>query len=111
MTDLIVDVPEDDQQCREFSLPQSTAPLPLEGFVVRHSGHVRAFLNRCPHTGAPLNWNPDDFLTVDGRYIQCSLHGALFDPSDGRCLKGPCVGDRLQALPIQRDGDVWRVEI
>lgn len=109
MTTHSVSVPETDQTCLEFSVA-GLAAAPLEGFVIRHSGQLRAYVNRCPHTGAPLNWNPHDFLTADGAFIQCSLHGALFDPLDGRCLRGPCVGDQLQSMAIRREGNGWVVE-
>ena len=69
-------------------------------FVVRHSGDVRAYLNSCPHTGAPLDWTPDQFLSVDNLHIQCAMHDALFRWQDGACVAGPCTGDELTALPV-----------
>lgn len=93
-----------DPGSRGFSLPRDGAE-PLELFVVRRGDAVYAYRNRCPHTGAPLEWQPDQFLDFDGHYIQCALHGALFGIADGRCLRGPCAGDRLVALPVGvRDG-------
>jgi ketohexokinase len=66
-------------------------------FLVRSGGRVRAYRNCCPHTGAPLEWRPHQFLDFEGRFIQCALHGALFTPEDGRCVRGPCAGDALTA--------------
>ncbi len=84
------------------------AGLPWNFFVVRHDAQVRAYRNNCPHTGAPLDWMPHRFLDLDGELIQCSIHGALFRVDDGLCLRGPCVGRQLEAIPIQvRDGAVW----
>jgi len=74
-------------------------------FVVRKEGGVHAYRNRCPHTGAPLEWMPDQFLDLDNSFVQCAIHGALFRVSDGYCLRGPCAGDSLTALPLKRDGD------
>ncbi len=74
-------------------------------FVVRKDGGVHAYRNRCPHTGAPLEWTPDQFLDLDNSFVQCAMHGALFRVSDGYCLRGPCAGDSLMALPLKRDGD------
>ena len=68
-------------------------------FVVRHGDEVRVYLNRCPHTGAPLDWLPDQFLSIDRRHIQCATHDALFRWEDGVCIAGPCAGDVLTALP------------
>jgi ketohexokinase len=83
----------------------------LAGFVVRRGPQVHGYHNRCPHTGAPLEWRPHQFLDADGRFIQCALHGALFTPEDGRCVVGPCAGDALTPLPLAaRDGWVcWTV--
>jgi nitrite reductase/ring-hydroxylating ferredoxin subunit len=80
-------------------------------FVVRKAGQVFAYRNRCPHTGAPLEWQPDQFLDMDNSFIQCALHGALFRAQDGFCLRGPCAGQSLQPLRVEVvDGRV-RVDI
>ncbi len=75
--------------------------------LVRQGMTVYAYINSCPHTGAPLNWDRDRFLTRDGDMIQCTLHGALFRIGDGLCTWGPCLHQRLTAVPIViRDGMV-----
>jgi len=69
------------------------------GFLLREKDMtLRAYKNHCPHTGAPLNWMPDQFLTRDGLYVQCSIHGALFKTQNGECFAGPCSGKFLTAL-------------
>lgn len=73
----------------------------IEGFLVRIDDRFFAYRNSCPHTGAPLDWMPDQFLDADGQYIQCALHGALFQRDDGLCIYGPCVSRRLESLPIE----------
>ncbi len=94
-----------DPGSRAFVLKQ--AGRELSGFLVCQAGEVRAFRNRCPHTGVELNWGGNRFLDVDDAYIQCSMHGALFRPADGRCIHGPCVGRALEALPVRiRNGDI-----
>ncbi len=77
----------------------------VNGFVVNHDGEVRAWVNRCPHIGAPLDLWPNEFYSEDGRTLVCSTHGAIFEPVSGRCTVGPCVGDALRPLPVRRDGD------
>jgi nitrite reductase/ring-hydroxylating ferredoxin subunit len=77
----------------------------VQGFVVNHDGHYRAYVNRCPHVGTPLDLWPNEFFTEDGRALICSTHGAVYDPIDGLCTAGPCVGDRLAALPLILDGE------
>jgi nitrite reductase/ring-hydroxylating ferredoxin subunit len=79
----------------------------IEGFLVRRGALVRAYVDSCPHTGAPLAWSPDTYLDADGELVQCALHGALFLPDTGECVHGPCVGDWLTPLPLRlRDGRV-----
>ena len=77
-----------------------------DAFLVKFKDHCYAFENSCPHTGINLNWQEGQFFSFDGLYLQCSLHGALFEPDSGTCVRGPCVNERLQAINIVREGDV-----
>lgn len=79
---------------------------PLRGFVVRYGNEVRGYINHCPHAGHPLDLRPHRFLTPDRAMILCSSHGALFEKDAGRCLAGPCAGERLRAVPLELIGDV-----
>lgn len=72
-------------------------------FIVRNGQQVFAYLNSCPHTGGPLDWVPDQFLSLDRKYIQCATHDALFRFNDGCCVAGPCTGDRLKSVPVAID--------
>jgi nitrite reductase/ring-hydroxylating ferredoxin subunit len=75
--------------------------------AIRLADCVRVYLNACPHLGVPLDWLPDKFMSADGQRIVCATHGAEFRPEDGLCLRGPCKGDRLTAVPCEvRDGAV-----
>jgi nitrite reductase/ring-hydroxylating ferredoxin subunit len=73
-------------------------------FVIRQGERVFGYLNRCPHTGGPLDWVPGQFLDADGFAIQCSTHGALFRIEDGFCIWGPCAGTALTPVALTRDG-------
>lgn len=77
---------------------------PMEGFLVRRGEAVYAYINSCPHTGAPLDWMPDQFLDRDGDFIQCAMHGALFEIDSGRCVHGPCVNRKLQRVSVELVG-------
>lgn len=79
-------------------------------FVVRAGDTLRAYENACPHTGGPLDWVPDQFLTREKDMILCATHGALFRIADGHCLSGPCEGDSLRRLPLFIEGDTVAVE-
>jgi nitrite reductase/ring-hydroxylating ferredoxin subunit len=74
-------------------------------FVVHKNGEFFAYRNQCPHTGASLEWQENQFLDRDNELIQCATHDALFIINSGECIAGPCVGDKLQplALSILRD--------
>ena len=79
-----------------------------KGFAVRHAGKVRGYVNRCPHMGTELDWQPGDFFEASGLYLACATHGALFEPSTGLCVAGPCRGASLQPLQVrERDGQVY----
>ena len=79
-------------------------------FIVRRGDSVFGYLNSCPHTGGPLDWTPDRFLDLDGRHIQCAMHAALFRIEDGRCIAGPCNGDRLTPVPVKLEAGVVHLE-
>jgi nitrite reductase/ring-hydroxylating ferredoxin subunit len=80
---------------------------PVEGFLVRRGDCVRAYRNSCPHTRAPLEWVPNQFLDSSGELIQCSMHGALFLVESGECVHGPCLGAFLEGMEVAvEDGDV-----
>ena len=70
-------------------------------FVVHKNGEFFAYYNQCPHTGANLEWQEDQFLDLDKALIQCATHDALFLIDSGECIAGPCNGEYLQALPIR----------
>jgi nitrite reductase/ring-hydroxylating ferredoxin subunit len=80
-------------------------------FIVRQGDRVFGYLNRCPHTGAPLDWTPDRFLDLDGEHIQCAMHAALFRIDDGRCIAGPCSGDRLTPVALKLEAGVVRLAV
>jgi nitrite reductase/ring-hydroxylating ferredoxin subunit len=92
--------------------PGRTAIFTLEcgarrvaGFLVNHDGEFRAWVNRCPHVGTPLDLWPNEFYSEDGSVLVCSTHGALYEPTTGYCTAGPCAGDSLAPLPLAREGD------
>jgi nitrite reductase/ring-hydroxylating ferredoxin subunit len=93
--------------CRldEIEDPGSRGFDDIEGeepfFVVRRGEEAFAYRNSCPHYGAPLDWKPHAFLSVDKSRILCSMHGALFEIEDGACVLGPCPGDVLEKVEIE----------
>lgn len=86
---------------RGFSIETSSGTLDL--FIVRKNAGIHGYINRCPHTGVNLNWQPDQFLDLDGNLIQCSTHGAQFRISNGYCVYGPCAGRSLSAVNLLQE--------
>lgn len=44
-------------------------------------------------------------MSADGSKIICYAHGAQFLPQNGLCVYGPCIGERLTAVPwIEKGG-------
>ena len=74
-------------------------------FVVRRGAKVFGYANSCPHQGTTLDWNPDVFLTFDQTHIQCATHAAWFRIEDGFCVAGPCLGQKLYAVPMRLAGN------
>ncbi len=73
------------------------------GFAIRHGGTVHAFVNRCPHMGTELDWQPGEFFEESGLYLVCATHGALFQPATGFCVAGPCKGASLEGLRTREE--------
>ncbi len=81
---------------------------PARAFALRFDGRVVAYVNRCAHVPTEMDWQPGEFLDVDRRWILCSIHGATYEPADGRCVGGPCGRGRLLAVTTEeRDGQVY----
>ena len=81
---------------------------PVRAFALRFDGRVVAYLNRCVHVPAEMDWRPGEFLDSDKRFILCSTHGAAYETQDGRCVAGPCGRGRLTRVEVaERDGRVY----
>ncbi len=81
---------------------------PLRAFALRYDGRVRAYLNRCGHVPTEMDWQPGEFLDSEGRWILCSIHGATYEPADGRCVAGPCGSGALTPVRVEEhEGRVY----
>lgn len=77
-------------------------------FIQKTAESVSVFLNFCPHAGTPLNMFDDKFMDLQNRFLLCRTHGAQFDPSTGKCVRGPCKGRYLRTISHRiRDGAVY----
>ena len=110
MTDPLCHINDiDDPGAKGFSLKQGRKERLL--FIIKKDGKVYAYENQCPHAGINLEWQEDDFLDNEKNYIQCSVHGALFNIESGDCVGGPCNGNGLTTVQIEVDkkGDILLV--
>lgn len=81
---------------------------PARAFALRYEGRVVAYLNRCVHVPAEMDWQPGEFLDSSKEFILCATHGAAYEPHTGRCAGGPCGRGRLTSIDIvERDGEVY----
>lgn len=70
-------------------------------FALRYDGKAVAYLNRCAHVPTTLDWQPGEFFDADQRWLLCSVHGASYDPHNGRCVGGPCGRGKLTAIEVE----------
>ena len=97
---------EDGGQGVRFALQAASGEV--QAFAIRHRGIAAAYVNRCPHAGTELDWQPGEFFEEAKLYLICSTHGALFEPKNGFCVAGPCRGASLQPLDVgERDGGIF----
>lgn len=75
-------------------------------FAIRHRGRVHAFLNQCAHQGIELDWKEGYFFDIDGEFLICATHGALYYPDSGTCAGGPCAGGALISLAVSERDDI-----
>jgi len=104
----IDDIP--DGEARGFD-PAGTGRDTL--FVVRQGSKLYAWHDRCPHEGlTPLPLCRHNYLNRKRSRIVCFAHGAQFEIDTGVCVLGPCIGQRLDPVPllIAPDGAVTLME-
>ena len=75
-----------------------------QAFALRFNGVAVAYVNRCAHVPAEMDWQPGQFWDQERRFIICSVHGALYEPPSGHCVMGPCRGARLHAIELKEEG-------
>ncbi len=95
---------------KAFSLlrvDENKVQCPWHIFVVRWDKQFFGYVNRCPHDGVNLDWEPNQFLDPGMKRIICGKHGSLFELETGRCIEGPCLGQSLEPISLSViDGDI-----
>jgi nitrite reductase/ring-hydroxylating ferredoxin subunit len=88
-----------------FELKQGETTLPA--FAVKYDGKVYAYLNQCAHIAMEMDWQAGQFFDLDQRFIMCSTHAALYEPSTGLCIAGPCLGKQLKPVALRLDNGTY----
>ncbi len=81
------------------------------GFVVLFNSKYYAYRNKCQHLAVELDWENNKFFEAEERFIVCATHGALYEPSTGKCISGPCTGKNLELLNLEITEDKLIVTI
>lgn len=69
-----------------------------------------AYENNCPHQGRRLDYAAGKFLITPNQTIVCPAHAAEFNPTNGLCINGPCLGESLKPIIIKcNDHEVFAV--
>jgi nitrite reductase/ring-hydroxylating ferredoxin subunit len=90
---------------------QTASSRPRGAFVVRWHGRPYAYVNQCKHRATELDWNEGDFFDDSKQFLVCATHGALYRPSDGFCVAGPCAGACLDHVEVrERAGMIYVME-
>ncbi|MBM3845648.1 MAG: Rieske 2Fe-2S domain-containing protein [Verrucomicrobia bacterium] len=80
----------------------------IEAFLVKFDGKVAAYENVCRHIPISIDYADNRFFTQDQRHLICQTHGAIYEPSTGKCIRGPCTGASLYSLDVvAKDGELW----
>lgn len=89
--------------CKQEQIPEegtiSVDFLGREVLVYKHNNKPKAIVNICTHLGGPMK--------KEGEKLVCQWHGAEFDCSLGKCIKGPArLDSRLIILPTHIEDGV-----
>jgi len=80
------------------SLDTAVGPL----LLVKDGGKLFAVSAICPHARARM-----DDGDIEGRALECPLHGARFDLQTGRALCLPAV-EPIRVFPVRQEaGRIW----
>ncbi|MFK8011509.1 MAG: Rieske (2Fe-2S) protein [Marinicellaceae bacterium] len=92
----------------EFSLESSKG---LMSIMVQYiNNQYVAFENFCPHQGRRMDYATGKFLISDSETIVCPAHGAEFNPLNGLCINGPCLGESLKPIKIKaNEEDIFAI--
>jgi len=90
---------------RFLSLAIVLRDKPCSALVFYHQGQAYSYVNDCMHMHRQLNCEQDAIFDETGRFLRCSMHGFVFEPSTGECQSPVCYGERLRPLKLMETDD------
>ena len=81
------------------------------GFVVFFNAKYYAYRNKCQHLAVELDLDNNEFFEEEEKFIVCATHGAIYEPSSGNCIMGPCAGKKLETIDLEILQDKLRITI
>ncbi len=74
------------------------------------NGVYHGFENSCPHQGRRMDYAAGEFLISETGTIVCPAHGAEFNPNNGLCVNGPCLGESLKPVQVKvNEKDIFAI--
>ena len=75
--------------------------------IIRKKTKFYCYRNECPHMNLPLSIHSKGVLDKEQKHLVCAQHAAEFVIENGLCVKGPCIGMKLEPVSIElTDGNV-----
>jgi nitrite reductase/ring-hydroxylating ferredoxin subunit len=101
--------------CNSGDLADSGQAVPFDvlyqgqtcrGFAIRFDGQAHAYLNRCAHIPMEMDYQPNRFFDITGRWLICATHGAMYHPATGECVGGSCRSGLVKIGTVEEQGVV-----
>jgi naringenin degradation protein FdeD len=73
--------------------------------LARSNGKLYAYRNECPHMNLPLTHRYNCLMDKEQKHLVCAQHEAEFAIEKGLCVKGPCIGMKLEPVSIELTDD------
>jgi len=93
----------DDPSTYKFTFDEDG--IQKSGFVIFFDSAYYVYRNECQHLPVELDWQENEFLDDEKNFIVCATHGAIYEPSTGHCVNGPCQGSFLKKIEFIEDLD------
>jgi nitrite reductase/ring-hydroxylating ferredoxin subunit len=102
--------------CRSSDLKEAGLAIPFDvqfegastrAFAVRHNDQIQAYLNRCAHIPMEMDFQANRFFDETGKWLLCATHGAVYSPSSGQCVQGPCRGNLIKISITEAYSNVY----